>query len=67
MKDNMAKKSYQALHDELQTILYSFDEATQQDIDNLLKDYERGMKIIEELQARLQAAELRINTVKKDD
>lgn len=59
----MPKKEidYQSLNEELQTILNSLD-SSDLDVDAAIKQYERGMEIVKELETYLKTAE---NKVKK--
>ena len=55
-------KTYRQLEDELSTVLERVENATYEELDDLLKDYDKGMKIITELQKKLQSAQ---NSIKK--
>ena len=58
-----AKKSYQALSAELDEILAAL-QTPEVDIDEALKLYERGQKVIAELEAYLTTAENKVNQLK---
>lgn len=62
----MVKKDidYQALNDELQAILSKLDE-TDGDIDTAIKEYERGMEIVGQLETYLKEADNKIKKVKQ--
>ena len=58
----MADKTYKQLEEELATILERVEHASYDELDELLKDYDAGSKIITELQKKLDSAK---NKVKK--
>jgi len=55
-------KSYRALQDELSTILERVEHASYEELDELLKDYNAGIKLIESLERKLETAK---NTISK--
>jgi exodeoxyribonuclease VII small subunit len=55
-------KTYKELEDELHAVLDRVENASYDDLDDLLKDYASGMKLIEELQKKLKTAK---NIIKK--
>lgn len=55
-------KTYRQLEEELQTVLGRVEGASYDELDDLLKDYDSGMKVIAELQKKLDTAK---NTIKK--
>lgn len=55
-------KSYQALHNELEEIVTALQQSGGEDIEATVKLYERGQKVVAELEKQLKAAE---NTIKK--
>jgi len=55
-------KSYRALQDELSTILERVEHASYEELDELLKDYNAGIKLIESLEQKLETAK---NTISK--
>ncbi len=57
--------SYKELETQLNTILRQIEDSSYDELDNLLEDYEKGMKLIEELQNRLKTAKNRITKAKK--
>ncbi len=59
-----AQKTYKQLQADLQEILYKFENATHEDVDALLKDYETGKHLIAALEKQLQQAELTLKKVK---
>jgi exonuclease VII small subunit len=61
----MSKKSYTELQKELDQILDTFERSEHEDVDALLKDYEKGSKIIVELEEYLKNAELTLKKIKK--
>ncbi len=56
------KKSFKQLEVELDAILARVETATYEELDDLLKDYDNGMQVIDELQKKLQIAK---NTIIK--
>ncbi len=54
--------SYKELEAELHELLDRIEHDSYDELDNLLKDYDKGMKLIADLQARLEKAK---NSVKK--
>lgn len=61
----MTKKdiNYQDLNQELQTILATLD-SSELDVDAAIKQYERGMEIVTQLEAYLKTAENKVKKVK---
>jgi len=55
-------KSYRNLEEELNTVLERVEHASYDELDELLKDYNQGMKLIEQLEEKLASAK---NTIKK--
>lgn len=60
----MGKKSYKELQNELDMLLEKFESSSHDDIDTMLKDYEKGMKLIGELENNLSEAELKLKKMK---
>ncbi len=56
------KQSYKQLEAKLQEILERVENATYDDLDTLIEDYNSGMKLIAELETKLKTAK---NTIKK--
>lgn len=56
------KKSYKELENQLSAILERVEDSTYDELDDLLKDYNEGKKIIDKLQKRIALAK---NTIKK--
>lgn len=61
----MAQFDYQALNAELESILAEL-EAGNLNIDQALKQYERGMFVVKELQKYLKLAENKVKKIKRD-
>ena len=59
----MADKTYKQLEDELAKILERVEHASYDELDDLLKDYDAGSKIIAALQKKLDTAKNKINKV----
>lgn len=59
------KKSYAHLQAELDTILEKFERSGHDDVDDLLVDYEKGIKLINSLNERLEQAEISLKKIKK--
>lgn len=59
------EKSFKELEQELDVILERVERAAYDELDDLLKDYEAGKKIIEQLEKKLKAAKNSIKKVKK--
>jgi len=55
-------KSYRQLEEDLENILERVEHASYDELDDLLKDYNAGMKLIETLEKKLETAK---NTIKK--
>lgn len=49
-------KSFRQLESELETILDKVEHSSYEELDDLLKDYEAGKKLIKELESRLETA-----------
>lgn len=64
MSSMSKEKSFQELHDELEELIAWF-ESGDVDIDQAASKFEQGQKIIEELEARLKSAELKIKKQNK--
>lgn len=60
-----AKKDYQSLSAELDEILAAL-QSTDIDIDDAIKTYERGIEVVNELEAYLKNAENKITKIKAD-
>ncbi len=56
------KKTYKELEEELQAVLERVENASYDELDEVLKDYDAGTRLIEELQKKLDTAK---NTIKK--
>jgi exodeoxyribonuclease VII small subunit len=56
------EKSYRELQDELATILERVEHASYEELDELLKDYDQGMKLVASLEKKLATAK---NSIKK--
>ncbi len=54
------QKTYKQLQDELQLLMDKFERSVHEDVDELLKDYDAGKKLIAELEKHLQQAELKL-------
>lgn len=61
MKTN---KTFRQLEAELETIMQRIEQAAYEDLDDLLKDHDAGMKLLDAMQTRLTQAG---NTVKRVD
>ncbi|MCA9324299.1 exodeoxyribonuclease VII small subunit [Candidatus Saccharibacteria bacterium] len=59
------KKSYTQAQAELQEVLERFERSAHEDVDQLLADYDKGMKLIAELEAHLKDAELTLKKMQK--
>jgi exodeoxyribonuclease VII small subunit len=59
------EKTYKQLEKELSEVLDRVESESYEDLDSLLSDYEKGTKIIEELQKRLETAKNSIKKVNK--
>jgi exodeoxyribonuclease VII small subunit len=55
-------KSYRELEQDLEAILERVEHASYEELDELLKDYNAGMKLITTLEKKLESAK---NTIKK--
>jgi len=62
LRYNRNMKSYKQLEDELHSILERVEHGSYDELDELLKDYDEGIKLIEEMQKKLKTAK---NTIKK--
>ncbi len=58
----MKEKSYKQLESELSDVLDRVEHSDYEELDDLLADYEKGKKIIAELEKRLDSAK---NSIKK--
>jgi exodeoxyribonuclease VII small subunit len=56
------EKSYKEIEAELHEVLNRVEHENYEDLDNLLKDYDTGMKLITVLQEKLETAK---NSIKK--
>ena len=56
------EKSYRDLEKELSEVLDRVESESYDELDSLLKDYDKGMKLISELQKKLETAK---NSIKK--
>lgn len=54
------QKTYAAIRAELDEIIERFERSAHTDVDELLKDYEKGKTLLAELEAMLDSAELKI-------
>lgn len=61
----MSDKSYKDLEEELHSVLERIEQASYDELDDLLRDYDSGMKLIESLQNKLAKAKNSIKKVKK--
>jgi exodeoxyribonuclease VII small subunit len=62
MSTDKSTKSYKELEEELSDVLERVESQSYDELDSLLKDYEKGMKLIAELQVKLETAK---NSIKK--
>lgn len=61
----MAKEqSYSELKQELDEVLQAFESSTHEDVDDMLKDYEKAMELIKQLEAQLKSAQLSLKKIK---
>lgn len=58
----MKEKSYKQLESELAEVLERVEHSDYEELDELLADYDKGKKIISELEKRLESAK---NSIKK--
>ena len=58
------KKSFKMLENELDSIMERIETASYDELDDLLKDYEAGKKLIAELEKRLETAKNKITKAK---
>ena len=58
------KKSFKTLESELDSIMERIETASYEELDDLLKDYEAGKKLIAELEKRLETAKNKITKAK---
>jgi len=56
------EKSYKQIEKELHEVLDRVEHESYEELDNLLKDYDLGMKLIAQLQNKLESAK---NSIKK--
>ena len=54
------QKTYAAIRAELDEVIERFERSAHTDVDELLKDYEKGKTLLAELEAMLDSAELKI-------
>ena len=59
-----SEKTYKQLEEELGSILDRVENAEYEELDELLKDYDKGTKLIQQLQKKLDSAKNSINKVK---
>jgi exodeoxyribonuclease VII small subunit len=59
------EKTYKQLEKELSEVLDRVESESYEDLDSLLSDYEKGTKLIDELQKRLETAKNSIKKVNK--
>jgi exodeoxyribonuclease VII small subunit len=59
------EKTYKQLESELEEILDNVENSSYDELDALLEDYNRGIKIVEELEKKLKTAKNTIKKVKK--
>ena len=61
----MAKEqSYSELKQELDEVLQSFEMSSHDDVNDMLKDYDKAMKLIKELESQLNSAQLSLKKMK---
>ncbi len=60
----MSTKPYKQLQDELEVVIQSFEQSEHEDVDALLKDYEKGTALIAALENHLKKAEITLNKIK---
>jgi exonuclease VII small subunit len=60
----MAEKSYKELESELHELLGRVEHDSYEELDSLLQDYDKGIKLIADLQARLKKAKNSVIKVK---
>ena len=60
----MAKKeeNYKDLKQELNDLLMKFESAQHEDVDEMLKDYDAAMKLIERIESKLKAAQEKLKS-----
>lgn len=61
----MKDKTYKELESELSIILSNIDRSEHDDLQGLLDDFDKGQKIISELEKRIKAAELKVTKISK--
>ena len=59
------KKTYAQLESELSDVMHRIESADYEDLDQLLKDYDSGTAIINELEKKLKSAKTKITQVIK--
>ena len=59
-----AKKSYRELKSELDEVMSSFETSAHEDVDEMLKDYEKASKLIQQLESQLEKAEVSLKKMK---
>ncbi len=61
----MAKEqSYSELKQELDEVLQAFEMSSHDDVNDMLKDYDKAMKLIKELESQLNSAQLSLKKMK---
>jgi exodeoxyribonuclease VII small subunit len=65
MSTDKLAKSYKELETELSEVLDRVESQSYDELDSLLKDYEKGIKLIGELQEKLETAKNSIRKVNK--
>jgi exonuclease VII small subunit len=61
----MAKEpSYSELKQELDEVLQAFEMSSHDDVNDMLKDYDKAMKLIKELESQLKSAQLSLKKMK---
>ncbi len=58
-------KTYKQLENELEEILDNVENSSYDELDKLLEDYNKGIKIVEELEIKLKSAKNVIKKAKK--
>ena len=57
-------KTYRELEQELNEILNRSEQSVYDDVDSMIKDYDKGMKIVKELESMLKEAKNKISKIK---
>ena len=60
----MAEVSYKKLEQELNEIMRKIEVGDYEDLDQMLKDYAAGTKLVEQMQKKLDSAKNKINKVR---